>query len=466
VHHVREAADYRALLAGIFGGRRWIVAVDALAGATPLVASLRELGAEACLCVATTEGAGGRPDPDFAPDPIVVPVEAPDMMTGIRRSLDRLADLPEDARRRVDEFDPSHEARVLGTIFDDGRPVAGRAKYGARAREWQLLEDKTLVDQLWDDAGVERAPSRIVPAELGALGEATRELDTGAGCAWAGDSKEGFNGGATYVRWIRTAADAATAAEFFAAHSDRVRVMPFLEGIPCSIHGFVFAERTIALRPCEMVVFRKLGTNQLHYGRAATFWDPPPADREAMRDIARRVGDHLRTRVGYRGALTVDGVMTATGFLPTELNPRFGAALAVMTAGLDIPLLLLNAAVIEDEPVDWAPAELEKMILEEVDAHRQGGGMAMTRQKQTASRSAKLAWEGSCFRVLEGDGVADATAMIGPAATGGFVKVDLVPARTPVGPSAAPRIGAALAALDEHWQLGIGPLEAARDVRS
>jgi hypothetical protein len=40
------------------------------------------------------------------------------------------------------------------------------------------------------------------------------------------------------------------------ARADRVRVMPFLEGIPCSIHGIVFAEHVAALQPLEMVTLR------------------------------------------------------------------------------------------------------------------------------------------------------------------------------------------------------------------
>jgi hypothetical protein len=462
-----QASEYRALLASLFGGRRWIVASDVLAGATPLVAALESLGAERCLCVATSRGTGPVPDERFAPAPIVVPVVAPDMMTGIRRSLAALADLPEDARRRVDAFDPEGRARVLGTIFDDGRPVAGRAKYGARPAAWQALEDKTRIEAFWDQAGVARAPSRIVPVEAEALRAASAALDAGNGCAWAGDSRDGFNGGAAHLRWVRTAADAEEACAFFGAHAAQVRVMPFLEGIPCSIHGFVLPGRTIALRPCEMLVFQRPGSSQLHYARAATFWDPSAEDREAMREAARLAGEELRRGVGYRGAFTVDGVLTRDGFRPTELNPRFGAALAIMMAGLDLPLLLLNAAVVEGETVDLRPAELEALLLTHADTHRAGGGMATTSVPQTETRTATLRWQDGVFVVVN-DGAAtwDATATLGPSTFGGFARVDLNPATTPVGPSAAPRVAASLACIDAHWKLGLGPLSPALDVRA
>ena len=88
--------------------------------------------------------------------------------------------------------------------------------------------------------------------------------------------------------------------------------MPFLEGIPCSIHGVVFHPD-------------------------------------------RRVGAGLRERVGYRGAFTVDGVLAAQGFLPTELNPRLGAGLSTMTRDLPgLPVGLLDRVLIEGEPVAFA----------------------------------------------------------------------------------------------------------------
>jgi hypothetical protein len=67
--------------------------------------------------------------------------------------------------------------------------------------------------------------------------------------------------------------------------------MPFLEGVPCSIHGVVFPEGAATFRPVEMVTLRRPGSSRLRYAGAATFWDPPAADREVMRDLARRVGE-------------------------------------------------------------------------------------------------------------------------------------------------------------------------------
>jgi hypothetical protein len=458
--------DRRAPLASIYGGRPWIVALDVLAGATPVVRALRELGAARALCIATSRGTGALPDAEFAPDPIVIEVDAPDMMTGIRRSGDVLANLPSEAVARVDAFDPERRARVLGGITSDARPVAGRKRYGARPAAWEALEDKTRVDAFWDAAGVAHAPSRVVPARRDALEAARVVLDRGLGCAVAGDNREGYNGGASYLRWARSPDELVSVADFFEAHCDRARVMPFIEGIPCSIHGIVFPEHVVVLRPCELLVFRRPGSSELHYGRAASFWDPPDADREAMREVARRTGNHLRRSVGYRGAFTVDGILGHDGFVPTELNPRLGAGLFVLATGLELRLELFNAAVVEGEPVEWQPRKLEERWLELADCHRSGAGFALTSVKQTETRSTALVWTGDAFRIARDDETADANALLGPSALGGFLKLELVPERTPVGPPAAPRVALGLACAGAHFGLDLGTLEPARDVRS
>jgi hypothetical protein len=131
-----------------------------------------------------------------------------------------------------------------------------------------------------------------------------------------------------------------------------------------------------------------------------------------MRDLARRVGAGLRERVGYRGAFTVDGVLAAEGFLPTELNPRLGAGLSMMTMDLPgLPVSLLDRALAED-------------------GRR-----------------------------------ADGVLSFGPSRVGGFVRLALDPGRVPVGRSVAPLAVAAFALADERFGTGIGLLEPARAVR-
>jgi hypothetical protein len=396
----------------------------------------------------------------------VVEVRAPDIMAEIRAAMRLLRLLPEDVLAALDRWDPGREALVLSPMFNELPEIAGRRVYGPRRPEWRRLEDKVVVDALWDDLGLTRAPSEVVPAEAAALRAAAGRLDRGAGTAWAGDARQGFNGGAFCLRWVRDDEDAAEAVAFLAARCDRVRVMPFLEGIPCSIHGVVFPEGVAAFRPVEMLTLRRSGSNRLRYAGAATFWDPPAADREVMRDLARRVGEGLRRRVGYRGAFTVDGVLAAEGFLPTELNPRLGAGLSMMTRDLpDLPVGLLDRALIEGEALASAAADLERQVLRAADRSRAGGAWTVTDVATDATRELPVLFEDGACRPAGGDRPADGALSFGPSGVGGFARLALDPDRVPVGRSVAPLAVAAFALADERLGTGIGPLEPARAVR-
>lgn len=459
LHHLIDQLE------AVYGGKRWIIATDVLAGARGTTHWLQQLGAEAVLCIASSRGAGPAPDEDFAPNPIVFNVAGQDMMSSVRLSAKLLADLPAEARARVDAFDPQRTARVIGTIFDDGRPVGDRRKYGARPQAWQDLEDKTVIDQVWDDIGVPREPCEVVAAhDFDALLAASARLDQGAGTVWAADQREGFHGGASYTRRVTNDAQARVVFDLFGPHADYVRVMPFLEGIVCSVHGLVFDDYVAAFRPCEMLCFRR-PDGRFHYGRAATFWDPPTADREAMREMARVVGRHLRAEFGYRGAFTIDGVMTADGFRPTELNPRFGAALGVLASPLDLDMVLLNLAVAESEPCDWRPADLEALVLGVADAQRSGGTMAVVSVPLENSEDIGLIYQDGVFRRAHPEEEPHAIGYCGPHAAGGIVNVKFVPAHTPVGESVSVRAAAGLKWADEEWGLDLGPMEPPQDVR-
>jgi hypothetical protein len=411
-----------------------------------------------------------------------VQVRAPDIITEIRAAMRLLRLLPAEVLAALDRWDPERAALVLSPMFNELPEIAGRRVYGPRRPEWRRLEDKVVIDALWDDLGVARAPSAVVPAEAAALRAAARRLDRGAGTAWAGDASQGFNGGAHCVRWVRSAEDAAEAAAFLAERCHRARVMPFLEGVPCSIHGVVFPDGVAVFRPVELVTLRRLaggswgqppgwspggsGSGRLQYAGAATFWDPPTADREAMRELARRVGEGLGDRVGYRGAFTVDGVLAAEGFLPTELNPRLGAALSVMTRDLPgLPVALLDRALIEGDAVAFGPGDLEDQVLAAADRTRAGGAWSVTEVAAEATEELAVVFEGGACRPAAEDRPADGVLAFGPSGVGGFVRLSLHADRIPAGPPVAPLAVAAFALADERFGTGIGPLEPARAVR-
>ncbi len=462
-----EAANLVSRLARLVEGRRVVVLAGVLAGATARVSRLRQMGTERILVLAAGTGTGPLPAPEDA-DWVVHEVTAPDIIAGVRASRALFADPPPEMVEAVGRYDPAGDALVLGGPGPDSDGGLGaRRCYGGRPAEWVALEDKVVVDGLWDDFGVHRAPSEVVQASLDDLAAAAQRLDRGLGTAWAGDAREGFNGGAVYLRWVRSLDQAAEAAAFFGAHCDRVRILPFLEGVPASIHGVVLPDGTAAMRPVEMITLRRPGQSRLLYGGFATFYDPEPPVREEMRELARTVGEGLRRRVGYRGGFTVDGVVTDDGFLPTELNPRLGALGAILR-GSDLPVDLLQCALVEAEDLGLGTQDLEDLVLSAADAQRAGGAATVTESSPPAGTTEEVSvmLDDLGCRLPEVGEVPTATISFGPGQVGGFVRAQFDPDGTPKGPSVAARAVRALAFADTTFGTGIGALEACRPPRS
>lgn len=464
---VVEAAYYRELIRPLVAGRRVVLCGQLLNGSTALVETLRALGAERCLVLAHGIGTGQPPSPDDA-DQVVVETRAADVIQEFRRVERLLARPPAEFLDALSRFDPDHRALALAPPISIGplpRALAGRRFFGRRQPASLPLEDKVAVDAFWDRAGVARAPAAIVLPNLADVAEAASGLDRGRGVVVAADAREGIHGGAEGLRWAQDDTELAEATDFLRAISDRVRVMPFLEGIPCSIHGIVFPDHVVTVRPVEMVTLRQ--SPRLRYCGAATFWDPPQHRRTEMREVARRVGETLRETIGYRGAFTIDGVMTEQGFLPTELNPRFGAGLGVIgRATPELPLGLLQLAIVEGLELDYRPADLEEILVNGADEHRSGGAWTTVTRVFTEMEEVRLVRiDGGFARAAEGE-EADATPSIGPSNLGGFVRFAAVPERTPTGISIAPRAVALFAFADRELETGIGPLEPARELGS
>lgn len=458
-----------AEMCAIYGSRAWLLAGDVLQGASAAAQRLRKLGSPRCFVIAARTGTGPPPSPDDC-EWWVLDLPPMPLMEAIHSSEDALRALPDEVQAAVDRFDPDRTLRVLGAIFSDGRPVAGRRFWGARPAEWRALEDKITIDAVWDTVGIPRAPSEVVDLSEDALLAAAARVDLGAGTVWAGDASRGFHGGATYTcrvrpEALRQPAEVERAAAHLRTRCLQARVMPFLEGIPCSIHGIVFPDHVVVLRPAEMVtLLRDTGVTGFLYARAATFWDPPVARREEMRDAARRVGEHLRARWGYRGTFTIDGVMTRDGFRPTELNPRIGAALGMMArraSGRPFPFDLLQDALVEGLPIDVDPVALEAELLALSDARRAGAlGISIPRVF-TEPQARRLVWTDSAWREATDDEPADGELLVGPGPSGGFLSLSLSGDRTPRGPSVGPRAAALAAWADAELGTGIGPVSAA-----
>jgi hypothetical protein len=383
----------------------------------------------------------------------------PTPMERIRATLATLADPPAPIVDAVEDFDPDHAAIVFGTFLTESPTLVGRELIAHRRPAWVALEDKTKVDALLDRAGVPRAPSATF--EVGDVAELWRQFDAGSGTVWAVDARDGFHGAGAGTRWVTDDGEAAAVAAELAQMGDRVRVMPFLEGVATSIHGIVLPDGVAALRPVEMVTLRR--GHELHYTGCATFWDPPDEIREEMREAARRVGEQLRSEVDFRGAFTIDGVATADGFRPTELNPRFGAGLSVITRGLgDTPLQLVLDLVVAGIALGISAAELEREILQRADAARSGGTwkLHVNTPVEVAGREASYvdgAWRWS----VDGEPV-DAKVV----ARGGFMRALFEADRTPVGASVGQRSADFWRFADAALGAGVGSLAAPLDVTS
>jgi hypothetical protein len=388
-------------------------------------------------------------------------------MEGIRAYEAALASLPDEAAHAVERYDPDNTALVLRQLTIGLRTIATRRVYGAKDPRWIAYEDKTIVDALWDRLGVPRAPSRIVAANERELCDAAKALDQGVGTVWAADTREGWHGGSEGLRWIRDDDSAAAQSRWFAEHSHQVRVMPFLEGIPCSIHGMVFPDTVIAFRPVEQLTLSRPDDARFKYSGCATFWDPPDSDREEMRELARRVGNALRNEIGFRGTFTIDGVMTADGFRPTELNPRFGGGIGTMSQALpELPLYWIDQAVCQGEAWDFRPHDLEAMVLESGDSIRTCGARGWDPMVYTETKTYTLVEEADGeYRFARESETPMATIIIGPSPIGSFLRFALGPEHNAAGLSVAPLAVRAFAFADRELGTQYGALEAARSVR-
>ncbi len=437
----------------VFDGRKVILAGAVAVVWREHVETLRSAGASDVLVVATEgRGAGTLPD---ARTVVVEPAAALSMMERLHHTNEVLADPPGTIVDALDDFDPTGTALVVGSFTNAVPELAGRPFLAHRRPRWVALEDKVVIDAFWDRAGVRRRPSVVLPvAEAPA---AAASLDAGVGTVWAADAREGFHGGATWTRWVGED-DAAGVVDELRAVCATVRVMPFVEGVPCSVHGIVLPDGVAVVRPVEMVVLRS--GRRFVYTGCATYWDPPTWVRDQMRAVARRVGERLAAEVGFRGAFTVDGVAAADGFWPTELNPRFGGGLMTMSrADGRLPLLLLNDLVVAGHPLGRTAHQLEDELVERGDANRGGGTWMLSVPGDLSSVDRQVAMDAGTWR-WAGDDEPEAGHVVGGE---GFLRNLYTSSRVPIGPPSAPLAAAFWEFADRELGTGTGGLTAAHD---
>lgn len=449
--------DFSGLVRNDYSGHRWIIVTEVAAGAQGAVDFLERSGAAELFLLSGNRGVGDIPDiPAFD-----LATSGPTIMGGIRAFESGVLDLPKEALSALDEFDPERTAKVLFAGFGTPTSIAGRPVFAPRPPEWLALEDKIAVLGIWDEAGIAIAPARVVPPSLDQLTTAHRELNAGLGTVAVADNRSGWHGGGEYLRRIRSDDDLAPISAFLDECADQVRVMPFLDGIPCSIHGFVAANGVATFRPVEMLIL--WSGKRLVYAGVATTWDPSAEDRMEMRSAAKAVGDVLRHRVSYRGGFSLDGVMTADGFRPTEVNPRVSVGLGIQLGEIDdIPLGALTRHLIANPDAAIDLEEMEARIVGNADTVRTSRAMFTTSWPlEAAERTVQLA-DGRISDAPDGPIRLNA----GPSLHGGVVFVGAASDVVPRGTSFAPVVAACAPYVERWLGIEIGDLDYATDVRT
>lgn len=357
----------RKVLRPVFSGRRCILVGGVFVGAHAAVRQLLELGAtRPVLVVCDAIGVGPQPDPADGV-PLLIDTRTVSTIETIRRFEQALAEPTVATRSTLDRFDPGRSALVLGSPFSTTASLAGRERLGFRRREWAAFEDKTQVTNLLAEAGAMPVSAEVVRNSTDEIAGAMRRLDGGMGVVVAGDTASGHTGFSEYTRWVVDPAEVEPMPD-----CQRVRVMPYLDGVPCSVHGLVIGSQVAVFRPVEMITLLD-ESRRFRFAGAATYWDPPPEHREVLRDLARQVGLRMAEIASYRGAFTLDGVMTPSGFVATEVNARWGGALGLVAGALShVPLFAMDHALRQgvDVPVDVDT--LERTLVHAADAKRGG----------------------------------------------------------------------------------------------
>lgn len=483
---VRQAfeRDLRKQLERIYGSNPWLCTSEIDQGAARQAARVRAIGGQEVLAMGARPGVG-----PIEPSVGLVSLKTPttgQLITDIRTAADALKNPPGHAMDAIDAWDPNRSARAIGGLSTTGGLLAGRRTFGARPESWAELEDKLAIEELWAEAGIAVAPSRQVSLDdPQAVADAHRELATDNGTVWAGDNSAGWHAGGEGTFWVPDEASVESTRRSLVDFR-RARVMPFVEGVPCSIHGMVVPvgsdrSEVISFRPVELMMLRAPADRRFVYCRASSHWDPDPADRVAMQDVAMRIGRRLLARVGFRGAFTVDGVLGSGGFVPTEVNTRYGAALRHEQATVDGPpidLYFVDLALMEGalEPVD--AAVFERWVTANLDSQRWASGyLDITKTPAVERRSVVRRGDDGSLVVDElrdeyqhdrsedeRDLTTVATIGWGSVRDGGMLMIDGGPAIA-VGPPTAPLLVEVLRAVDDHWGLGLRELVAARPVR-
>jgi hypothetical protein len=358
----------------------------------------------------------------------------------------------------ADAFDPDNTATLaLPDPLDP--PHAGvRRRIGVRQPAWRLFEDKTVVDTLWDAAGVPRARSIVSDgtADLAMLG-AIVDQGTGVVCSCQ-PIGAGPSAGGDGIWWWRNGQPPTTipTAE---PGTWRVRLMPLLEGIPVRLHGLALTTRVVPFPPMELVTLSRPGRGTfLCAGAVPTLGHA--ADLVAQTE---QIGTGLRKRLGYRGGFSVDGILTASGFLPTDFNARLTSAMEAAPSERRVLLHAVNLLARDGiEPDISAVEQLAEETFTTGTTCTIFG--AATHADETAPRETSVRWDGD--RLVADPRGADGTLVITPCPRGWLLTATLATARLPIGGRVGPWAPEVFRLSDEALGTDFGHLAPPFDMRA
>jgi hypothetical protein len=469
--HLDQLDPWERHLCEPLTGRKIICAFEVLAGMTTQVSRLRRWQAQRPLLLADGLGTGPLPLESDADIVVLEPAAAQSLTEQVRARIEVSRALTPTIVSAVEQYDPEGSAAWWVSPVGPNEPLLDRIVFGGRPSSQIELEDKLALDPILQATGVQRPATETAGATYDELVAASARVADASGSArvvWAGDNRDGVNGGGDYIRVVGDDTQAREAAAFFAAHCDLVRVTPMFEGVPCSIHAIVLPDGVVVLRPVELVNLRDERTGRFFYGGMGTTWDPPADDTAMMRTVAADVGRHLQRVHGLRGAFGLDGVLTADGFRVTEMNPRFSGGftrLANAAPDLHLDLLQLNALIGRD--VGRSAADIEAAALADLNEHRIVDAMGLSAALETHETSYQRVVLGeSGLEPADGDEGAIGTVLRGAATMGTFVRLTVDDSVVDPGQRCAPLAMSMLEFADQMWGTGFGPLTMAPDVRT
>lgn len=363
------SAHFQNCVRSAFSSKKWIVA-PAITDAKRWTVPLHDANSYDVLVL------DGGYTPRVGDDPRVNRFDLsikPKTLIGFVNSYMRALESPSrDLAEAIAAFDSEKRAKVLLSGLLSAERVLGRDCFGARQKHWAALEDKTVIETYWDSIGIPHMESALVSLNHTDAWAAAQKLDRGDGTVWSGDSFSGFNGGGAFVRKVQSRKQSIDALDYFRQRCSLIRIAPFLPGTPCSIHGLVVPGGGVAIfRPVELLVLSDSASSEFKYIGASTYWDPSLRRRDEMRRYGRSLARWLADRFDYRGAFTLDGIMTVNGFFPTEINTRVGDGLWILCDSVpDFPLVLLDAMIREGIQEDYRITELERMVIAASDSVR------------------------------------------------------------------------------------------------